>query len=301
MSLSSARSTLTTTVDSRVSQTATLAAGFKSLQSYKNSIQNNPSGFSTTDYTNYTSADDTNKSNMATLAGLLKQQKTDLDAVYAILSIPIYSTILLHLDGTNGSTTLTDSGTYGGTTTFNFTQSIGGGDSLSTTYYKYGTASLFCNITGRVYANNSNYPAIGTGDFTMECWHLPTQIGYGNGTSTVLCLGNSTSGTTISFTTTSVTVTCNGTSHSFSKAFSTGSWIHMALVRSSGAGTVYINGTSVGTFTSTENISAQTSLVVGGAQWTDNQGSIGYIDEVRLVVGTAVYTSNFTPAGPFTS
>ena len=71
-------------------------------------------------------------------------------------------------------------------------------------------------------------------------------------------------------------------------------WHHYAIVRSGTTFTVYADGTSVGTATSSQSIPAQVNpMSVGGGH--SNGGITGYITNLRVVNGTAVYTSNFTP------
>jgi hypothetical protein len=72
-------------------------------------------------------------------------------------------------------------------------------------------------------------------------------------------------------------------------------WYHIALVRNgTSACTVYLNGSSIGTFAKT-GLSAQ-NLVLG----RDDDGDFlnGNISNFRYVRGTAVYTGNFTPPTP---
>jgi hypothetical protein len=73
-------------------------------------------------------------------------------------------------------------------------------------------------------------------------------------------------------------------------------WHHYALVRNGSTFTLYINGTSRGTATTSAPIGTQVgSLVVGSYGVGGADGFTGYISNFRFVVGTAVYTSNFTP------
>lgn len=77
-----------------------------------------------------------------------------------------------------------------------------------------------------------------------------------------------------------------------------GTWYHVAVVRSGSTVTIYLNGTSVGSGTSTKTLCADNvrPLTIGA----DNDGSHNpcnaYISNLRLVRGTAVYTTNFTPS-----
>ena len=72
-------------------------------------------------------------------------------------------------------------------------------------------------------------------------------------------------------------------------------WTHFALVRTSSITKLYINGSQVGeNITDTVNYSAS-YLAIGGYYSTSYLLN-GYISNFRVVKGTAVYTSNFTPS-----
>lgn len=69
-------------------------------------------------------------------------------------------------------------------------------------------------------------------------------------------------------------------------------WTHIALVRNSGTTTLYKDGVSVGSFTDSTNYAS------GYWKWGRNENTWyfdGWASDMRLVKGTAVYTSNFTP------
>jgi hypothetical protein len=74
-------------------------------------------------------------------------------------------------------------------------------------------------------------------------------------------------------------------------------WHHYALVRNGSTFTLYIDGTSRGTLTSSISIGPPSGkIVIGGYSYTgSSDGFTGYITNFRFVNGTAVYTSNFTP------
>ena len=136
--------------------------------------------------------------------------------------------------------------------------------------------------------------AIGSGDFTVEGWVYPTAAGsqiyfdcrasdadangfafYRSGTSfSIFTNGAATSGGTVS----------------------NNVWTHLAFVRSAGTITAYINGTQAFTLATSANFS-RTAQVIGAA-WNFAGPVTGYMSNVRVVVGTAVYTGAFTPAGP---
>ncbi len=76
-----------------------------------------------------------------------------------------------------------------------------------------------------------------------------------------------------------------------------GSWNHLALVKNSSTTTSYLNGQSVGTYSDSNTYLAPSNSI--GRIGSDDNGSgyffYGYLSNFRIVKGTAVYTSNFTP------
>ena len=74
-------------------------------------------------------------------------------------------------------------------------------------------------------------------------------------------------------------------------------WTHVALVSSSGTITLYLNGVATGTSSNSWCPNQNTQILFGGqpagqnyAYWYE-----GYISNIRIVMGTAVYTGAFTP------
>ena len=83
-------------------------------------------------------------------------------------------------------------------------------------------------------------------------------------------------------------------------------WNHVAVVKSGSTVTMYVNGTSVGSYTQSEDFGAANNknLLIGAA--ANNSGVADYftgkISNFRIVKGTAVYTSSFRPpTEPLTS
>lgn len=90
----------------------------------------------------------------------------------------------------------------------------------------------------------------------------------------------------------------NQTLSTTNNALSVNQWYHIAYTRSSGTNRIFVNGvqcTTTGTLTQgLDNVQSQ--LVVA-YQLVDgyNFPLTGYVSNLRIVKGTAVYTSNFTP------
>lgn len=81
-------------------------------------------------------------------------------------------------------------------------------------------------------------------------------------------------------------------------AVSANQWTHIALVKSSSQTKLYVNGVQVGsTYADTLNYPVQLNRPILCANGYDgvSYNSTGYISDLRVVNGTAVYTANFTP------
>ena len=90
----------------------------------------------------------------------------------------------------------------------------------------------------------------------------------------------------------------NGTDAQFmnyntNEGFLDNRWHHLAIVRSSNTITGYVDGTSYGTASESGDFDpgSNTELLIG----YNVTGFGGFISNLRVVKGTAVYTSNFTP------
>jgi hypothetical protein len=73
-------------------------------------------------------------------------------------------------------------------------------------------------------------------------------------------------------------------------------WYHVAVTRSGSTFTMYINGESVGTYTSTGSATGtgDKAILIGSSSAGDSDFN-GYISDLRVFNGTVVYTGNFTP------
>jgi len=79
-----------------------------------------------------------------------------------------------------------------------------------------------------------------------------------------------------------------------SVTWSTGNWIHCSVTRQGSDIRFFINGTQQGSgYTYSNSINVSNPLVIGGS--TDGYTLNGYISNLRILKGTALYTSNFTP------
>ena len=163
------------------------------------------------------------------------------------------------------------------------------------------TGAVSFNGTSQ-YLSTSNATAFnfGTGDFTVECWFYCTTAPGGSNYATLITQAYPTDSQGIYlglFGANQIGWLLGNGAWFFSSTpattYSTNTWNHLALVRSGTTYTVYLNGTSIdSTTTATAMTYTNNSIYLGGRTY---QYFTGYMSNVRVVKGTAVYTANFTP------
>ena len=169
------------------------------------------------------------------------------------------------------------------------------GANISTTQKKFGDSSVYLDGDDLVRTAVNPSFAFGTGDFTIEGWVYLTAI---NQYDNIFDMRHSGSTTHIDVyfdgSPLRLRYFVNGGERFTSDtAVSLNTWTHLALVRSSGTTKLYQQGTSVGSYSDSTNLSSG-QLHLGGRYSSENFAE-GYFDEVR-VSNMARYTSNFTPA-----
>ena len=207
-----------------------------------------------------------------------------------------YVTMLLHGDGTNGAqnNTFLDSSTNNFTITRN-------GNTTQGSFSPYGSnwSNAFNLVSTPDYLDIASNAAfgMGTGDYTIESWFYCTDTG---GYQPIIdCRASSPVTGQILFRVYATgqfyfSIEGTGTVLTSPANIATNTWVHAAVVKASGVYTLYINGTSVAT--ASNSVSIPTSPVRIGNDQQNGNNFKGYLSNVRIVKGTAVYTSNFTPS-----
>ena len=141
-----------------------------------------------------------------------------------------------------------------------------------------------------------------TGEFTMEAWYYPVGFpGAGVFDSLIATGDNATSSNAIA-----IYISSSGGIQLYNHVTSTAifntasgvvlnAWNHIAATRNSSNGVdLWLNGVSQGsTVTVSSSFTSTTPTRIGTS--SINQDCYGYISNARIVKGTAVYTSAFTP------
>lgn len=220
------------------------------------------------------------------------------------------TTMLLHGNGTNGSTVITDSSpTAVGMT-------VTGGASVSTAQFKFGTGSLLFNgSTG--YVSRTAQQQMGAANFTIEGWVRPTAYpaagkgagiyshqsvlnygGWENLAHTLLLNSDGSLYYGMNSGNTSAARYGIGTAAS---VVPLNVWTHLAVVRNGTQITLYVNGVAKGNVT-VNTVGLNAFSVGAGIEligWYQD-GAVGaypytgYIDEFRVTKNVARYTADFT-------
>ena len=201
--------------------------------------------------------------------------------------------LLLHMNGTDGSTTFTDSSST------NKSVTVVGSADISTDKFKFGGSSYNCNLGNgnSIYLNNSGgvFGFSGQNYWTIETWFYRTATGNQTLMSNY---GNSSTGWTIQIGSEKLIINLSGDGNDIegTTTLSTNTWHHIALVNNNGTYTAYLNGTSEGAKTGSVNLTGGSRLAIGNFPYGGGftQTGPGYMDEIRITNNIARYTSDFS-------
>ena len=213
--------------------------------------------------------------------------------------------LLLHMNGTDGSTTFTDSSSSN-------RSASNSGTSIETDQFKFGGSSAY--FSGSDYLTYNSFPDFGADNFTIECW-----VYRGNNDTTTImnktdlsgpvgqlgwffAINSSTHGSPNKA---AFKASSNGVYPSDSAANLTGTtslntntWYHLAVSWDGSTYKLFVDGVQEDSFSSTTSIfNSNQPLRIGSIFDNGSRylSTVGYIDEVRITKGVARYTADFTP------
>lgn len=206
--------------------------------------------------------------------------------------------LLLPMDGANGSTTFTDESNN------SLTVTASGNAQISTAQSKFGGASAAFDGTGDyLQITHSAALAFASDDFTIEAWIYPNTAT----TSHLLFNGRDSNsvfqGVNLYLTSTrqiGLLATTTGFSWQINSLSGAGNvlslsdWSHVAVTRSGSLFSVWVNGVvSYDVTLSGSIVPANSYAFIGGMPGVSSLD--GYIDDLRITKGVARYISNFAP------
>jgi hypothetical protein len=219
--------------------------------------------------------------------------------------------LLLHGNGTNGSTTITDNSPSPKTVT------AVGNAQISTAQSKFGGSSIAFDGNGDYLTIPDSTAWNLPNDFTIEAWVYLTAYSaswFGAFGAAVVSQYNFSgggpdsgwqlriNGTASSYTT--INLYTGLTDLNFATTVSLNTWTHVAVTRSGSSIRAFVGGTQAGSTVTNNDAFTESGtrpLWIGGLNdaayrfWFP-----GYMDDLRITKGVARYTANFTPpAAPF--
>ena len=207
-----------------------------------------------------------------------------------------YTKLMLHLDGTDGSTTDAD---FIDSSASEHTVSQEGNAKLENTEKKFGVTSGYFDGTGDylTLADSEDWD-LGTDNFTIDFWAYASAWTVGDGFFEIWDDSNNFILARISGT--QITLQMYNGGEKINKDFTsanlpTNTWVHIAFVKDGSELTLYLDGVDTGSVTNSDT-------------WPDLAGNLhiaynqkygkyyeGYLDEFRISKGVVRWTSNFTP------
>lgn len=198
--------------------------------------------------------------------------------------------LLLQMQGTNGSTTFTDSSSNA------LAATVVGNAQISTARFKWGSSSgLFDGAGDRISFTLAS--AIGASDFCLEAWVYIVarsasvsliNIGDANTTAGII-LYSTAAGRIATYAPTYINAV--GTT----ETIPTGAWCHVAITKSGTTVRMFVDGVQDGSGTHSGSI---TDVAIFGQSFSDStygDDLNGNIGAARITAGQARYTATFTP------
>lgn len=236
----------------------------------------------------------TNASDVWSLRDVYKAEASD---EWPLINDPNFANVnlLVNADGqADGSTSISD---VSNTHTIN----VFGNAQVDTSIFKYGTGSILLDGTGDYFRTSSDI-SIGTSTaFTIECWAYAFDItqdqaifGRTGTTPNVQLLRLNHAGDTGKVMAYSGSYIVGNSQNNALSGIANNEWFHIALTRE---GTnlckLFVNGDLKETNT---NFTASVPIDTIGAGYTgDSNPFNGHLDDIRITIGVARYTANFTP------
>jgi hypothetical protein len=238
-----------------------------------------------------------------------------LEAASTLIGDPYIDNVSLLLQGDDNPTGVTQNNTFKDSSTNNFTITRNGNVTQGTfspfdkSITNSGGSGYFDGTGDNLTLPDNDAWHFGSGNFTVESWVYITSsnvqqiivgqwdgVGGGTGLSWVIVTSNdanrylrfliSSNGSTVVFDLVSTS------------SIPLNQWSHVAIVRNGNVFQLYLNGIAAtgGSTTNSASLFNTTNVLTVGSSSTNTQYFFGYISNLRVVKGTAVYTTNFQPS-----
>lgn len=201
-----------------------------------------------------------------------------------------YTKLLMHFEGADTSTTFTDQ--TGKTVT------PSGNAQIDTAQYRYGTSSGLFDGTGDylTIADANNDLDIGTQDFCIETWVRFNSVTNEQNLFDFRTVSTEVAPLLYKDASHNIVYYVNGSRKiTGTTTIAINTWYHIALSKNNGVTKLFVNGGQEGSNYSDANSYINVSTINIASSYTGTQTLNGWLDDLRISVGTPRYTSNFTP------
>lgn len=209
-----------------------------------------------------------------------------------------YTKLMLHCDGANGGTVITDSSSN------NRAVSTNGGCVTSTSQAKFGATSLAYGGTSvsliSMADGGSPYldMTFGTLDFTIDFWAYYVSAGTSQFMADWRPPSVNGAYPTINTNAGNIAYIANSTQPITGGALPTNVWTHIAVTRAAGSTKLWMNGVQQGsTYADATNYLAPTTFrpAFMNDTFVSSSPFTGFMDEIRVSAGIARWNAAFTP------
>ena len=200
------------------------------------------------------------------------------------------TSLLMHFDGSDGSTTFTDSSNN------NFSLSAGGTPTISTTQSEFGGSSLYLNGSSFLQLIDDAAFNLSNNPFTIEAWFYALSLPSDIQVSSSVLISKDTYGQNFSW---NISLATNGfvfvtSGAGVVKIFPTdnitlNTWHHVSYVYDGTNLSIYLDGALASAPQAVTVTDAGSNISIGCYSWNNpNSFFNGYIDELRVVKGLAL-------------
>lgn len=232
--------------------------------------------------------------NTATPLPSTAQGLMDEMLVKGAISTPIdqYTKLLMTFEGPDASAVFVDA--------TGKTVAPTGNAQIDTAQFKYGTSSALFDGTGDylTVTDANNDLDIGTQDFCIETWIRFNSVANFQYIMDFIQTGGGDIAPRIDFDRDTLKIkyeVAGSTKITSTTSFAINIWYHLCFTKISGITKMYVNGVQEGaSYTDANNYIAVSTILVGAA-FGGSLGLNGWLDDLRISVGTGRYTTTFNP------
>lgn len=162
-------------------------------------------------------------------------------------------------------------------------------------YSTYGS-TYFDGTGDYITTSSSSGLAFGTGDFTIECWVYLAASSDANASFFTSTPATTYNGVMMGKDVIGISGPGGSGGNLTGVTMPVSTWTHVALTRSGTSMRVFFNGVQQGS-TATNSTNINSTLGTIGSRYVEATGYLwtGYISDLRVLKGTALYTTTFTP------